>query len=199
VIQCHRPSPLRRDCAGKTACSRSGDLSDPAEHLRRARLVEADLGIGQPDRVEYAVTPSAVTSPVSTGWPKSLDERLSGEVVDLARAMLAQDLDHRDLVEDVCGRQGQAVLNVSDALEVESARAPDHPDHFVAFRQQPFRQVGTILTGDAGDQRPLFHHPVLEPGVRRRKEAGQRSDAAHVRADALDDYGAGVGLQTLAP
>ena len=149
-----------------------GNLSDPAEHFRRARLIEANIRIGQSDRVEYAGHAEGSDLAGEHGLaPRRLHERLSREVVDLARAVLAQNLDHRDLVEDVCGRQGQPVLDVGDALEVESARAPDHPDHLITFGQQPFRQVGTILTGDAGDQRPLLHHSVLEPGARRRKEA----------------------------
>ena len=86
-----------------------------------------------------------------------LDEGLRGQVVDLTRPVVPQDVDQRDLVEQVARHQLQPVLNVGDALEVEGARAPDHPDHLVALLKEEFGQVRTILSGHAGDQCSLRH------------------------------------------
>src|ERR1019366_10161256 len=45
---------------------------------------------------------------------------------------------------------------------VESARPPNQAVHLVTLRQEQFRQVGTILPGDAGDQ-SLFRHILFAP------------------------------------
>ena len=86
-----------------------------------------------------------------------LDERLRRQVVDLMRPVVPQDVDQRDLVEQVARHQLQPVLNVGDALEVERARAPDHADHLVALFKEEFGQVRAILPGHARDQCPLRH------------------------------------------
>merc|ERR1712000_171833 len=39
-----------------------------------------------------------------------------------------------------------------DTLSIELRGPPHHPMDLVAFREQQFRQVGSILSGDAGDQ-----------------------------------------------
>ena len=106
------------------------------------------------------VTPSAVISPVSTGWrERRLHERLGGEVVHLVGPVLAQDRDERGLVEQVARRgvrvEHDAVLQVGDALEVRGALAAHHADHLVALVEQQLGQVRAVLAGDAGDQGAL--------------------------------------------
>ena len=104
------------------------------------------------------VTPRAVISPVSTGWPqRGLHEGLGGQVVHLVGRLLPQDVDQRHLVEQVAGHEGDAVLEVGDALEVDRRGAPDHADDLVALVEQELGQVGAVLAGDAGDEGSLGH------------------------------------------
>ena len=44
-----------------------------------------------------------------------------------------------------------------DAGSVERARAANNAMNFVALLQQQFRQITTVLTGDASDQRPFMN------------------------------------------
>src|SRR5664280_2570030 len=140
-----------------------GDLEDLAEHLRGARLVEADLGVDRADGVEH---PGHAERRGLTGEdrlaPRRLHERLGGQVVDLGRPALAQDVDHRHLVEEVAGHQGEPILDVGDPFEVERARAPHHPAHLIALTEQEFGQIGAVLAGDARDQ-CSFRHAVGAP------------------------------------
>ena len=78
--------------------------------------------------------------------------------------VVPQDVDHRHLVEEVAGHQGDPVLDVGDALEVERARPPDHAADLVALVEQELGQVGAVLAGDAGDQ-CSFRHAVGSSGV----------------------------------
>ena len=74
------------------------------------------------------VTPSAVNSPVSTGWVQDVGtKRLRGEVVDLVGLGLLQHLDERVLVEQVGGDELDPVLEVGDALEAVVAGAAHQP------------------------------------------------------------------------
>jgi hypothetical protein len=50
------------------------------------------------------------------------------------------------------------LVEVVDAAGVEGRRAPDHAVHFVAFVEKELREVGAVLTGDAGDQRTFRRH-----------------------------------------
>ncbi len=75
--------------------------------------------------------------------------------------MLAQDAEHRDLVEQIAGDELDAILDVRDPLEVHRAAAPHHADHVVTLRQQQLRQVRPVLSRDARDERALCHDDVL--------------------------------------
>lgn len=48
------------------------------------------------------------------------------------------------------------LVEMIDALGVEEGRAPLDAVHFIAFVQQQFGQIGSVLTGDTGDDR-FFH------------------------------------------
>ena len=65
--------------------------------------------------------------------------------------MLLQDVDQAHLIQQVALHDGDLILNVTNAVEVDGAGAPHHADHFVALFQQKLGQVRAILTGDAGD------------------------------------------------
>ena len=139
-----------------------GHLVDLAEHLAGAGLVEADLRIHDADGVQDPGHPQrrGLTREHGLG-ERSLHERLRRQVVDLVGPVLAQDADHRHLVQQVAGHERHPVLDAGDPLEVQRAAAAQHPDDLVAMVEQQLRQVGTILTGDAGDEGALGHGQVL--------------------------------------
>ena len=64
---------------------------------------------------------------------------LVGVVVGLVGAVLLEDVDQRRLVEQVAGRQLDAVLDLGDPLEVDGRRPAEHADHLVALLQQQLR------------------------------------------------------------
>ena len=43
-------------------------------------------------------------------------------------------------------------VQVVDPLRIEKAAAPLQAVHLIPFRQQQFRQVGAVLSGDSGDE-----------------------------------------------
>ena len=141
-----------------------GGLEHLAEHLRRAGLVEADLGIDQADGVEQPGHAHGRGLAGQDGLREAgLDEGLSRQVVDLGRPVVAQDVDERPLVEQVARHQLELVLDVRDALEVHRARAAHHADDRVALLEQELRQVRAVLAGDARDQCTLRHQGNASP------------------------------------
>ena len=72
-----------------------------------------------------------------------------------------------------------------DAPAVEARRAPGQAVHDVALLQQDFGEVGTILAGDAGDERALRHKLDLSDasvgGSAARAVCQVRSSGASVR------------------
>ena len=142
-----------------------GRFADLAEHLRRARLVEADLRVDEPDRVEH---PGHAESGRLAGEDRlaerRLDEGLRRQVVELIGLALAQDVDDRDLVKHLARDECDAVLDVRDALERDRARPADHAEHLVALVEEELREVRTVLPGYTGDERATNHGPVLGEG-----------------------------------
>ncbi len=55
--------------------------------------------------------------------------------------MVTQDVDQGDLVQQVARNYLQPVLDVRNALEVEGARTPDHPDDLIALLEEEFGQI----------------------------------------------------------
>ena len=49
--------------------------------------------------------------------------------------MFLQDVDQTHLIQEITLNDGNTVLNVTDAVEIDSARAADHADHIVALLQ----------------------------------------------------------------
>jgi hypothetical protein len=133
-----------------------------AEHLAARRLVEANAArIQQPDGFEDARHADGGEFPGQHRLlPTRRHEAHGGEVVDLVGFDVAQHVDDRQLVEQVRLVQGDAVAEVSDALEVLGAGPADHAVYLIALVQQPFGEVTAVLTRDAGND-GFFHciHP----------------------------------------
>ena len=109
-------------------------LAHPAEHLARAGLVEARLGGDQANGLEEPGDAHGVELRRQHGLlPGGGDEGLRGEVVDLVRLDRAQEVDERELVEQVRLSQLDAVAQVCHPLEVLRARAAHHTDDAVAL------------------------------------------------------------------
>ena len=90
---------------------------------------------------------------------RDTDVGLSAEVVNLVRAHFAHQLAEVVGVAEVAVVQLElAVLGVRvlidavDAAGIERRGAPDDAVHFVALAEKELGEVGTILTGDTGDQ-----------------------------------------------
>ena len=119
-----------------------GDFGHLAEHLARARLVEADLRVDLPDCLEE---PRHAQGGELTGQdrlvPGRRDERLRGEVVDLARPHRAERLGERVLVEEIALHDLDVIDKVRDPLHRHRARAPRHPVDRVALVQEELGQV----------------------------------------------------------
>ena len=99
--------------------------------------------------------------------------------------MVTQDVDQRDLIQQVAGHHLQPVLNVGDALEVERARTADHADDLVALLEEEFGQIRTILPGHPGDQCPLRHWSATLADVQGDGTNGEGLQCAGVPTAAL--------------
>src|SRR5262249_46667596 len=129
-------------------------FTDLAEHLGRGRLVDADprvdLAHGLEDarhalRVELAGEHRLV--------PRRRHERHRGEVVELARPHRVDDLDERQLIEEVGRVQVNAIEDLLDAPVIRRAGAADDRVDLVALVRPELREVRAVLAGDAGDER----------------------------------------------
>src|SRR5277367_2870853 len=89
---------------------------------------------------------------------------LSSEVIDLIRLKAIQQPDQTCCVREIRKVQEQPRFafmpvgkNAVDTGSIETARPPLDAMHHVTFFQQKFRQVGAILTSNAGNQCCLSH------------------------------------------
>ena len=129
-----------------------------AEHLAGRRLVEPDLGVDLADRFERAGHAlGVVLAGEQRLIPRRRHERHRRQVVELLRPHLVEDLEERQLVEQVGRPQLDAVEDVLDAPQVGRARAAHDAVDLVALVEKPLGQVGAVLAGDAGDQRASLH------------------------------------------
>ena len=138
-------------------------LADPAEHLARARLIDARLRRDE----AHGLQQSGHTDGVELGGehrlrPRRRHERLRRQVVELVRPHGAQQIDQRELVEEVGLAEIEAAPEMRDALEVLGARPAHHADDAIALLEQELGQVRAVLAGDAGDERGR-HGPQLRP------------------------------------
>ncbi len=128
------------------------------EHLARRGLVQADPGVDRPDRVEDPRHPLRVELAGQHRLvPACRDEGHRRQVVQLVRLHPLDHADERQLVEQVCGVQGEPVEQVLDAGDVRGAGAPDDPRHLVPLLEEQLGEIGPVLTGDSGDECSLGH------------------------------------------
>jgi hypothetical protein len=89
--------------------------------------------------------------------------RLRPQIVDFIRLQIIEQLHHLHRVREIAVMQEQAraihmriLVDVVDAAGVEAGGAADDAMNLIAFFQQQFGQIGTVLAGDAGDE--CFFH-----------------------------------------
>ena len=132
------------------------------EHLRGGRLVEADVGINDADRLQEPGDPERGDVAGEDRLSEACgDVGLGGQVVHLVRTMGAERGDEGAFVEQVAGLDRQSILDVGDALERHRGTASGEPDDLVPLVEEQLREVAAVLAGDAGDQRPLGRGHVL--------------------------------------
>ena len=138
-------------------------LTDLAEHLRRRRLVEADLPVTRgARRADPAAHPDRFQHP-EHAQPGHLAGQLGllpghghvgdrGQVVDLVRLHPFHRRDQAALIEQVTADQPDILQQLADPADPRVGLAADQAPHLVALGQQVFRKIGAVLPGDPGDQ-----------------------------------------------
>ena len=130
-----------------------GSLGRVAEHFRTGGLVETNARVHQLDGLQHPGDPQARdVARVDGLGPTGGDETLSRQVVDLLGTDFGQQVGERMLVQEVGLVEGDAVLDVVDALKVGGGGPAHHPVDLVALLQKELGQVRAVLAGDAGDQ-----------------------------------------------
>ena len=133
-------------------------------------MVDADLlgELEDADRLQEAERAQAVgVGGVFRHIEGHLDVGHRAEVVDLVGldvadepdqvgrvakvAVMQRDLLHVDIADEILH------VEVLDAAGVEGGGTADEPVDLIALAEQELREVGTVLPGDAGDERALFH------------------------------------------
>ncbi len=148
-------------------------LGHLAEHLARARLVEAALHALLADRVEQPQRPHpGRVGRVLGDVEAHADVALRAEVVDLVRPDPAHELVERGAVAEVAEDELELAEDVVDPRRVERARAADHPVHLVVLLEQDLREIRAVLAGDAGDERLPLRHGALPYRGRRLRLPG---------------------------
>ncbi len=136
-----------------------GDLLDLAEHLRGGGLVEADARVDGADGLQHARdADGGELGGQHRLVPGGGHEAHGGQVVHFVGLDLLDDLADGILVEQVGLADMDAVLDVLDAVEFFHAGTADHAVDLVALLQQEIGEIGTVLPGDAGDQRFFGHN-----------------------------------------
>ena len=82
---------------------------------------------------------------------------LRAEVVHLCRARLLERLGERRRIEQVGLDERDPVGQMADPLEVLGRGPSHHSVDLVALVEEELGEVGAVLAGDAGDQRPVAH------------------------------------------
>ena len=132
-------------------------LLDQAEHLRRGGLVE--LGF-RPDEAHGLEHIAGAERGDGAGQDRLLpgggDEALGGEVVDLVRLDVAQDADEAGDIDEVAVDEFDLIEDAEPAQaladHVRRGGAAHEADDAIAFAEQELREIGAVLSGDAGDE-----------------------------------------------
>ena len=135
-------------------------LAHLAEHLRRARLVEADrVVLGAADdahRLEHAQHAEAGDLRGELGLlERELHEADRAEVVDLVGLHLLDRGDQRREVAQVAADELETGALLLHELGLRVRLSGDEAEHLVPLRGQELTQVPTVLPGDTGDERAL--------------------------------------------
>lgn len=130
-----------------------GDLLDHAEHLRGGSLVKTDARIYGADSFQHAGDADGREFRGQHRLvPGGGDKAHGGHVVYFVGLDLSDDLADGILVQQVCLADLDAVLDMLDAVEFLHAGTADHAVDLISLLQQEIGEIGTVLTGDAGDQ-----------------------------------------------
>ena len=89
--------------------------------------------------------------------PRRRHERHRRQVVELVRAHAVDHPNQRQLIEQIGRMQRDAFEQVLDSPVVRRAGTADDAVHFVAFAEEELGEIGTVLTGDAGDESAFGH------------------------------------------
>src|SRR5262249_15798983 len=155
-----------------------GGLSDLAEHLAGAGLVETSARVRDAERFEHTDHAHRVELCGEDGLlPRRRHEGLRRQVVDLVGAHIAHEVDQRELVEQIGVPELDAIADVRDALEVLGARASYHADDAVPLFEEKLGEIGTVLPRDPRDDGATLHH-----GAPTSRGMGGRYQKAYWRA-----------------
>jgi len=133
-----------------------------AEHLAAAGLVKARLRHSHAHGVEHPRDPDGRELGREHGLvPGGRHKRLGSEVIDLIRLILAQNVEQRDLIEQVTVHERDTVHDGTDPAQVGHAGAPHHADDVVTLFQQELGKIGTVLPGDSRDECAFGHQALL--------------------------------------
>lgn len=132
-------------------------------HFRRGGLIKPRLQAKFPHPFENSNRSQAGNVARIFGYVEgNLHMRLGSQIVNLVRSHHFENAVDGRGVRQVAERKMQAdilfvpiLIDVVDPAGVEGRGASHHAPHFVATADQEFREVGAILSGDAGNQGPF--------------------------------------------
>ena len=129
-----------------------------AEHFRGRGLVEPRLRPDNADRFKQIRHADGVDlCGRERLLPACRDKALRREIVDLIRLRDAQRGDQRNDIGHIRIDQTDSIFEMCDIAEIDDALAPPDAVDLIALFEQQLREIGAVLTGDAGNQCAFFH------------------------------------------
>src|SRR5204863_8166487 len=123
-----------------------------SEHLAGAGLIEARLGRGLLHGFEHARhTESRELAGQYRLRPRGLYKTLRREIVDLVGLTFVHRVGERRLVEEIGGHELDPIDEMTDALIWRRRTAAHDAYHAIALVEQELREIGPVLSGNAGD------------------------------------------------
>ena len=129
---------------------RGGSLVDPAAFLQPA----------DPHRLQHPEHSQRIhIRRILRHIEGHLHMALGRQIVDLIRAYLPDQFDEAQRISQIPVLQMKIFLSLQmhDPLSVIHRGTPYHTVHLISLLQQKFRQIRTVLSCHACDQRPLSH------------------------------------------
>ena len=144
------------------SCLALRDLLHLAEKLRGGRLIDAAgiLQAAQADCFQNTQNSDGIhVCRELRNVEGNLNVGLRREVVDFIRANLADNLHHAHRIAEVSVMEMEVriVLQMRDSLAVIHGGTADDSVYFISLFQKELRKVGSVLSGNAGDQSCLCH------------------------------------------